>query len=219
MGLWKLSISTKTITRFSRMTDNHLLKREKDFPGGSDGKASAYNTGDLGWEELLEKEMATHSSILAWKIPWMEKPGRLQSMESQRVGHDWLLHSLKKRKKRKNYTKSKFVLYFFSGSFLSSYLGCQTYTAFKIYSGLKKKHFFFLMVLMKVSVSHLVESNSLQPPELGPARLLYPWNSLDKNTGVGSYSFLPGMFLTQGSNLALPHCRQSLYHLSHQGSH
>ena len=43
----------------------------------------------LGREDLLEKEMATHSSTLAWKIPWMEKPGRLQSMESQRVGHDW----------------------------------------------------------------------------------------------------------------------------------
>ena len=41
----------------------------------------------LGGEDL-EKEMATHSSILAWKIPWMEKPGRLQSMGSQRVGHD-----------------------------------------------------------------------------------------------------------------------------------
>ena len=43
----------------------------------------------LGWEDPLEKEMATHSSILAWKIPWMEKPGRLQSMELQRVGHDF----------------------------------------------------------------------------------------------------------------------------------
>ena len=42
----------------------------------------------LGWEDPLEKEMATHSSILAWKIPQMEKPGRLQSMGSQRVGHD-----------------------------------------------------------------------------------------------------------------------------------
>ena len=42
----------------------------------------------LGWEDLLEKEMATHSSILAWKIPWMEEPGRLQSMGLQRVGHD-----------------------------------------------------------------------------------------------------------------------------------
>ena len=42
----------------------------------------------LGWEGLLEKEMETHSSILAWKIPWMEEPGRLQSMGSQRVRHD-----------------------------------------------------------------------------------------------------------------------------------
>ena len=43
----------------------------------------------LGWEDPLEKEMAIHSSTLAWKIPWMEEPGRLQSMGSQRAGHDW----------------------------------------------------------------------------------------------------------------------------------
>ena len=42
----------------------------------------------LGWEDPLEKEMETHSSTLAWKIPWTEEPGRLQSMGSQRVGHD-----------------------------------------------------------------------------------------------------------------------------------
>ena len=42
----------------------------------------------LGWEDPLEKEMATHSSILAWRIPWTEEPGRLQSMGSQRVGHN-----------------------------------------------------------------------------------------------------------------------------------
>ena len=42
----------------------------------------------LGREDLLEKEMSTHSNILAWKIPWMEEPGRLQSMGLQRVGHD-----------------------------------------------------------------------------------------------------------------------------------
>ena len=41
----------------------------------------------LGWEDPLEKDMATHSSILAWKIPWTEEPGRLRG--SQRVGHDW----------------------------------------------------------------------------------------------------------------------------------
>ena len=42
----------------------------------------------LGQEDPLEKEMATHSSILAWKIPWTEEPGRLQSTGSKRVGHD-----------------------------------------------------------------------------------------------------------------------------------
>ena len=42
----------------------------------------------LGWEDLLEKEMAIHASILAWRIPWTEEPGRVQSMGLQRVGHD-----------------------------------------------------------------------------------------------------------------------------------
>ena len=54
------------------------------FPGGSEVKASAYNAGDLGsipgWEDPLEKEMATHFSVPAWKIPWIEEPGGLQSM-------------------------------------------------------------------------------------------------------------------------------------------
>ena len=57
-------------------TFNNLI----DFPGGSDGKASAYNqetrVQSLGQEDLLEEEMATHSSILPWKIPWTEEPGR-----------------------------------------------------------------------------------------------------------------------------------------------
>ena len=42
----------------------------------------------LGWEDPLEEEMATHFSILAWKIPWTKEPGRVQSVESQRVGHN-----------------------------------------------------------------------------------------------------------------------------------
>ena len=44
--------------------------------------------GSLGWEDPLEEGMATHSSILAWRIPWTEEPGSLQSMGLQRVGHD-----------------------------------------------------------------------------------------------------------------------------------
>ena len=58
------------------------------FPGRSDSKVSACNVGDLGREDPLEKEMATHSSIFAWRIPWTEEPGGLQSTGSQRVGHD-----------------------------------------------------------------------------------------------------------------------------------
>ena len=65
-----------------------------DFPGGSDDKAAAYNVGDSGLIPGLgrssEKEMATHSSTLAWIILRMEEHGRLQSMGSQRVGHDWV---------------------------------------------------------------------------------------------------------------------------------
>ena len=58
-----------------------------DFPGGSDGKASADNAEtqvrSLGQEDPLEKEMATHSSTVGWKILWIEKGGRLQSMGLQ----------------------------------------------------------------------------------------------------------------------------------------
>ena len=46
----------------------------------------------LGWEDPLEEGTATHFSILAWRISWTEEPGRLQSMESQRVGHNWVTH-------------------------------------------------------------------------------------------------------------------------------
>ena len=51
---------------------------------------AVWETGvrSLGWEDPLEKGMATHSSILAWRIPWLEEPGGLQFMGSQRVGHD-----------------------------------------------------------------------------------------------------------------------------------
>ena len=65
---------------------------EPSFPDGSVGKESACNVGDPGlipaWGNPLEKEMATHSSILAWRIPWTEEPGELRSVGSQRVRHD-----------------------------------------------------------------------------------------------------------------------------------
>ena len=58
------------------------------FPGGSDGKEQFAMQETLGREAPLEEEMATHSSILAWRIPWTEEPARLQSMELQGVRHN-----------------------------------------------------------------------------------------------------------------------------------
>ena len=63
--------------------ENKPLLQTRGFPGGSDGKECA-----PGREDPLEKEMATHSSILGWRIPWTEEPGKSQSMGSQGVGHD-----------------------------------------------------------------------------------------------------------------------------------
>ena len=64
------------------------LDLEHSIPRWLSGKEYAYNAGDgvrsLGQEDLLKKEMAAHSSILAWEIPWIKGPGRLQSMRSQK---------------------------------------------------------------------------------------------------------------------------------------
>ena len=67
-------------------------------------------------------------------------------------------------------------------------------------------------------LSHSVMSDSLQPHELQPARLLCPWGSPGKNTGVGSHSLLQGIFLTQGSNPCLLHWQEDSLPLSHLGS-
>ena len=75
---------------------------EDNCPGGQNSELRKFGEGSLkrlptmwenpiqslGQEDLLQKEMATHSSILAWKIPWTEEPGRLQSMGSRRVGYN-----------------------------------------------------------------------------------------------------------------------------------
>ena len=61
-----------------------VAQRLKRLPGMWETRVRS-----MGWEDPLEKEMAPHSSTLAWRIPWMEEPGGLQSVGSQRVGHDW----------------------------------------------------------------------------------------------------------------------------------
>ena len=78
--------------------------------------------------------------------------------------------------------------------------------------------FFFFFLIVSLCVICTIVSNSLQPHGLQPTSLLCPWNSPGKNTGVGSHSLLQGIFLTQGSNSGLLHCRQILYHLSHLGT-
>ena len=89
---------------------------------------------------------------------------------------------------------------------------------------ISESHKFFafprIKILFTLSVSHSVTSDSSRPHGLyiyiQLARLLCPWTSPGKNTGVGSHSLIQGIFLIQGSNLGLPHCRWILYYLSHQ---
>ena len=89
----------KTVPGIQQVLNKCLLNDQickiesKCFPGGPDGKAYAYNKVDPGsipgsGRSPLEKGMAAHSNILAWRIPWMEEPGGLQSMGSQRVGYN-----------------------------------------------------------------------------------------------------------------------------------
>ena len=65
------------------MYDFPVAQKIKNLPARQETRVRS-----LGWEVSLEKEMAIHSNILPWRIPWREKPGGLQFMGSQRVGHD-----------------------------------------------------------------------------------------------------------------------------------
>ena len=129
----------------------------------------------------MEKAMATHSSTLAWKIPWVEEPDRLQSLGSLRVGHDWA-------------TEQQPQLNPFA---VQQNVGNQLYS----------NHFFFkcvFFVLFKNFISvrvcwvTSVTSDSLWAPGLQPTRLLCPWDSPGKNTGVGCRALLQGIFPIQG---------------------
>ena len=152
----------------------------------------------LAQEDPLEKEMATHSHILAWWISRTEETGRVQSKGSQKVRHDWD-------------TKS--------GSDPFSALLANLKQFLKIPLVLSEPSLWIgLMKVRSESVSPSVVSDSLRSHGLSPTRLLCPWDSPGKNTGVGSHFLLQGIFLTQGSNSGLQHCRQILYCLNHQGS-
>ena len=69
----------------------------------------------LGWEDPLEKEMATHSSILTWEISWTKEPGGLQSMGSQRVGHDWETNTFHEQERRERREGGMLKIYLVCG--------------------------------------------------------------------------------------------------------
>ena len=89
-GTLFLSLVWKDSTCYKATKPHCTLNRIDGFPGGSLRLPAMHETRvrSLGWEDPLKKEMATHCSILAWRFPWTEEPGGLQSMGWQRVGHD-----------------------------------------------------------------------------------------------------------------------------------
>ena len=93
-GFVRIGIRTETDLQ---LTNTSSLPVHWGFPGGTHGKEPSYQcrryketqVRSLSQEDSLQKEMPTQSMILAWRIPWTEEPGGLQSMGSQRVRHDW----------------------------------------------------------------------------------------------------------------------------------
>ena len=89
---WLMSLA-RNIKKSYWLASPWISKRLPKWHSGKKTHLPVQETGDTVWflcqEDPLEEEMATHSRTLAWKIPWTEEPGRLQSMGSQRAGHDW----------------------------------------------------------------------------------------------------------------------------------
>ena len=171
----------------------------------------------LGREDPLEEEMGAHSSIPAWEIPWAEQPGGLQSMGSQWVGHNSATKQQQEEEAPRQpsvdrgwYVGSENLLRW---SVLSACLWIQVHgtgqlillaTGEQVEGNIRWKR--------KCQLSVVSDSVTIWTVA---CRLLCPWNSPGKNTGVGSYSLLQGIFLTEGSNSGLLRCRQILYHRSH----
>ena len=198
----------------------------------------------LGWEDPLEKEMATHSSTLAWRIPWREEPGRLQSMGSQRVRHFWAT-SLSLSQYIRNWistTKADSLPLHHVGSLrwkwkkvkvksVSHVQLCATpwtvaHQAPPSLGFSRQEHWSGLPFpspgdfpnpgIKLMSPALAGGFFTTEPPDKWKWKQVSPWNSLGPSTGVGRLSLLQGMFPTQGSNPGLPHCRWILYQLSHQ---
>ena len=139
----------------------------------------------LGWEDILEEEMATHSSILAWRIPWTEEPSGLQSMGSQSHMTEWLRHT----QHLHYYSISYHVCYYyiwvyclvgfpyFTDGFVLYYLTFLSLVEWR-YLIFSSDYLAYLiisyLIINSVQFSHSVMSNSLRPHGLQRARLPCP---------------------------------------------
>ena len=165
----------------------------------------------LLWEDPLEDEMATHSSILAWRIPWTEEPGGLQSIGLQRVGHDWTTkHQHIQVSIHNSPTQYINVCNIFiiltenvnSSICVNNYYSCnhqyiKKCLIWKSISPLKNKisdcTFYGWKTGGSISSCECsVMTDSLQPHRLEHSRLLCPWDFPGKNTGVSCHFLLQG---------------------------
>ena len=180
--------------------------------------------------------MAPHSSTFAWKIPWMEEPGRLQSIGSRRVGHllsdftfTFHFHALEKEMA----THSSVLAWRIPGtgepgglpSMGSHIVGhdwsdlaaaaavCESQVSNLRSNFLERNPHQSKPECQSESESRLVVSDFLQPQGL-----YSPWNTPGQNTRVGNCSLFQGIFQTQRLNSGFPHCRWILYQLSHKAS-
>ena len=159
----------------------------------------------LGCEDPLKKAMATHPSILAWIIPWTEEPGRLQSMGSQRVRHDWatLLFFVQVTELLTEKIPSALPLPWskLSVRFMLSVL--QNPGEVSFYWWYKNSYRIMCIAFYEwiYCCSGCLATKScpalFRPDGLQPARLLCPWHSPAKKTGVGCHFFRQGIFSAQ----------------------
>ena len=169
--------------------------------------------------------MAPHSSTLAWKIPWTEEPGGLQSMESLRVGHNWAtsLSLFTFMHWRRKWQPTPVFLPGESQG-RGSLVGCRLWgrTVGHDWSDLAAAAASFesLYFCIYICICCLVAKPCpalLQPRGLWPTKFLCPWDFPGKNTGVGCHFLLQGIFLTQGLNPHLLHWQSDSLPLNHQG--
>ena len=119
-----------------------------------------------------------------------------------------------------SYIYTLVCIYIYICMYIYIHVDCTSHSISRDVSNYRNnKNLFPLPLRSSSSVSHSVVSDSLRPHGLSPTRLLCPWDSPGKNTGMGCHSLLQGIFPTQGLNPGLLHYRQILCHLNHQGSY